>query len=44
VRSGCRALPDPTPHSLFDNVHVSMPDDLRDQRDNFAAFVSEVTA
>jgi pyruvate dehydrogenase E1 component alpha subunit len=44
VRSGCRALPDPTPQSLFDNVHVGMPDDLREQRDNFAAFVHEVNA
>jgi 2-oxoisovalerate dehydrogenase E1 component alpha subunit len=44
VRAGCRALPDPTPASVFDHVHVSMPDDLRAQRDDFAAFVSEVSA
>jgi pyruvate dehydrogenase E1 component alpha subunit len=44
VRSGCRVLPDPTPESLFEHVHVAMPDDLRDQRDAFTAFVSEVSA
>jgi 2-oxoisovalerate dehydrogenase E1 component alpha subunit len=44
IRSGCRALPDPTPESLFDNVHVSITDDLRAQREDFASFVSEVSA
>jgi 2-oxoisovalerate dehydrogenase E1 component alpha subunit len=44
VRAGCRTLPDPTPESLFDHVHVGMPSDLREQRDDFAAFVSEVSA
>jgi len=44
VRQGCRAVADPTPQSLFDNVHVTMPDDLREQRDEFVSFVSEVSA
>ena len=44
VRQGCRALADPTPQSLFDNVHVTMPADLREQRDEFVSFVSEVSA
>jgi pyruvate dehydrogenase E1 component alpha subunit len=44
VRKGCRELPDPTAESLFDHVHVTMPDDLRAQRDEFAEFVSEVSA
>jgi pyruvate dehydrogenase E1 component alpha subunit len=44
VRTGCRELPDPTPESVFDNVHVTMPADLRAQRDDFAAFVAEVSA
>ncbi|MBN9620809.1 MAG: thiamine pyrophosphate-dependent dehydrogenase E1 component subunit alpha [Actinobacteria bacterium] len=44
VRAGCRVLPDPTPASLFDNVHVTMTDDLRTQRDEFVSFVSEVSA
>jgi pyruvate dehydrogenase E1 component alpha subunit len=44
VRAGCRELADPTPESLFDSVYVTMPDELREQRDEFAAFVSEVGA
>jgi pyruvate dehydrogenase E1 component alpha subunit len=40
VRSGCRALPDPTPESVFENVHVTMPDDLAEQRAEFVDFVS----
>ena len=44
VRKGCRELVDPTPESLFDNVHVTMPDELRAQRDEFVSFVSEVSA
>ncbi|MGN6605944.1 MAG: thiamine pyrophosphate-dependent dehydrogenase E1 component subunit alpha [Jatrophihabitans sp.] len=44
IRSGCRALPNPTPHSLFDHVHVELPDELREQRDEFAAFIESVGA
>jgi pyruvate dehydrogenase E1 component alpha subunit len=44
IRSGCRALPDPSPASLFEHVHVGMPDDLRAQRDQFVDFVSAVSA
>jgi pyruvate dehydrogenase E1 component alpha subunit len=44
VRKGCRELTDPTPESLFDNVHVTMPDDLRAQREDFVSFVSEVSS
>ena len=46
IREGCRSLPDPTPASIFENVHVTMPDDLRAQRDDFTDFVAslEVTA
>ncbi|HEV7206826.1 MAG TPA: thiamine pyrophosphate-dependent dehydrogenase E1 component subunit alpha [Jatrophihabitans sp.] len=44
VRAGCRALPDPTPGSLFDHVHVTMTDDLVEQRQEFVDFVSEVSA
>ena len=39
VRAGCRALPDPTPRSLFDHVYVDMPDELREQRAEFVAYV-----
>jgi pyruvate dehydrogenase E1 component alpha subunit len=44
VRSGCRALLDPTPESVFDNVHVTMPDDLADQKRDFVDFVAAVSA
>ncbi|HET6877128.1 MAG TPA: thiamine pyrophosphate-dependent dehydrogenase E1 component subunit alpha [Jatrophihabitans sp.] len=44
VRSGCRELPDPAPESAFDNVHVTMPPELREQRDDFVSFVAEVSA
>jgi 2-oxoisovalerate dehydrogenase E1 component alpha subunit len=46
VRAGCRALPNPTAESVFDNVYVEMPDELAEQRTEFADFVAsiEVTA
>jgi pyruvate dehydrogenase E1 component alpha subunit len=40
VRSGCRALPDPEPLSAFDHVHTEMTDELREQRDAFAAYLA----
>ena len=43
VRAGCRALADPSPESLFDHVHVELPDELRDQRDEFTDFVRSVS-
>ncbi len=44
MRAGCRTLPDPTPESVFDNVYVSMPGELHEQRGDFVDFVSEVSA
>ncbi|MEO9139251.1 MAG: thiamine pyrophosphate-dependent dehydrogenase E1 component subunit alpha [Jatrophihabitans sp.] len=44
MRSGCRALPDPSPESVFEHVHVTMPEELRVQRSEFVDFVSEVSA
>ena len=44
IRVGCRALPDPTPESVFDHVHVTMPDEVREQRAAFSQFVAEVSA
>jgi pyruvate dehydrogenase E1 component alpha subunit len=44
IRTGCRELPDPTPESVFDNVHVTIPDDLSDQRAEFVDFVTAVNA
>jgi 2-oxoisovalerate dehydrogenase E1 component alpha subunit len=42
VRAGCRALPDPTPESVFDNVHVELTEELRTQRAEFVAFNASV--
>ncbi len=42
VRAGCRALTDPTPESLFDHVHVELPDELQQQRAEFSDFVRSV--
>jgi pyruvate dehydrogenase E1 component alpha subunit len=42
VRSGCRALSDPSPESVFENVYVTLPDELVEQRAEFVEFVSAV--
>ena len=40
VRAGCRALPDPDPLSVFDTVYVDAPVELREQRDELAAYLA----
>jgi pyruvate dehydrogenase E1 component alpha subunit len=42
VRAGCRALANPSPQSLFDNVHVNLPAELRAQREEFADYVASL--
>jgi pyruvate dehydrogenase E1 component alpha subunit len=42
VRSGCRALPNPTPQSPFDDLFVELPDETIAQRDEFAQFVASL--
>ncbi|HEV7193948.1 MAG TPA: pyruvate dehydrogenase (acetyl-transferring) E1 component subunit alpha [Jatrophihabitantaceae bacterium] len=42
IRAGCRALPNPTPESIFDAVYEEMPAELREQRDEFVAFVESI--
>ena len=42
VRAGCRALPNPTPASPFEDLYIEMPDEIREQRDEFVAFVASV--
>jgi pyruvate dehydrogenase E1 component alpha subunit len=44
IREACRALPDPAPLSVFDTVYVDMPDELREQRDEFAAYLESFEA
>jgi pyruvate dehydrogenase E1 component alpha subunit len=42
VRAGCRALPDPDPLSAFDNVHVELTEELREQRNDFARYLASI--
>jgi 2-oxoisovalerate dehydrogenase E1 component alpha subunit len=39
LRDGCKALPDPDPLSIFDQVYVEQTDELAEQRDGFAAYL-----
>ena len=40
LREGCKALPDPDPTSPFNNVFAEMTPELREQRDEFASYMS----
>jgi pyruvate dehydrogenase E1 component alpha subunit len=42
VRTGARALPNPTPESVFDDVYVTAPPELLEQRAQFADFVGSL--
>jgi 2-oxoisovalerate dehydrogenase E1 component alpha subunit len=44
IRTGCRALAEPTPESVFEHVHVTMPEELVGQRADFVDFVTAVSA
>jgi pyruvate dehydrogenase E1 component alpha subunit len=39
LRAGCRALPEPSPLSVFDHVYAELPDELAEQRDEYAAYL-----
>ena len=39
LREGCKALPDPTPMSMFDHVYAEETEELRAQREGFAAYL-----
>ncbi|MBW8752091.1 MAG: pyruvate dehydrogenase (acetyl-transferring) E1 component subunit alpha [Propionibacteriales bacterium] len=39
LRDGCKALPDPSPLSIFDQVYVEQTDELAEQRDGYAAYL-----
>ncbi|MFC7495335.1 MULTISPECIES: pyruvate dehydrogenase (acetyl-transferring) E1 component subunit alpha [unclassified Nocardioides] len=39
LREGCKALPDPSPLSIFDHVYAEMTEELEVQRDGFAAYL-----
>ncbi|MEU0312759.1 pyruvate dehydrogenase (acetyl-transferring) E1 component subunit alpha [Nocardioides sp. NPDC006273] len=40
LRAGIQALPEPDPVKLFDNVYTELPEELREQRDGYAAYLS----
>jgi pyruvate dehydrogenase E1 component alpha subunit len=42
IRVGCRALPNPTPESMFEALYADMPDETREQRDEFVNFVASL--
>jgi 2-oxoisovalerate dehydrogenase E1 component alpha subunit len=42
LRAACRALPDPSPESVFDDVYAHIPNELREQREAFSEFVRSV--
>ena len=39
LREGCKALPDPKPMAIFDNVYAEMTQELEEQRDGYAAYL-----
>jgi 2-oxoisovalerate dehydrogenase E1 component alpha subunit len=40
LRAGCKALPDPSPLGIFDQVYVEQTDELAEQRDGYAAYLA----
>ncbi len=39
LRAGCRALPDPNPLTIFDQVYAEQTEELAQQREQFAAYL-----
>jgi pyruvate dehydrogenase E1 component alpha subunit len=39
LREGCKAMPDPSPLSIFDHVYADEPRELREQREGFATYL-----
>ena len=39
LREGCKALPDPSPLDIFDVVYAEQTDELRQEHDEFAAYL-----
>ena len=44
LREGCKALPEPDPLSVFDNVYVDQTPELAAQKEAFAAYLSSFEA
>jgi pyruvate dehydrogenase E1 component alpha subunit len=39
LRDGCKALPDPSPLSIFDHVYSELTEELEEQRAGFEAYL-----
>ena len=39
LREGCKAMPDPAPMSMFDHVYVEETEELRQEREGYAAYL-----
>jgi 2-oxoisovalerate dehydrogenase E1 component alpha subunit len=39
LREGCKALPDPSPLSIFDHVYTELTEELEQQREGYAAYL-----
>jgi pyruvate dehydrogenase E1 component alpha subunit len=39
LREGCKALPDPSPMNMFDHVYAEETEELRQQREGYAAYL-----
>ncbi|MFL6024640.1 MAG: pyruvate dehydrogenase (acetyl-transferring) E1 component subunit alpha, partial [Marmoricola sp.] len=39
LREGCRALPEPSPLSVFDHVYAEQTEELAEQRAGYAAYL-----
>jgi 2-oxoisovalerate dehydrogenase E1 component alpha subunit len=39
LREGCKALPDPKPLDMFDHVYAEETEELRQQREGYAAYL-----
>ena len=39
LREACRTMEDPDPRRIFDHVYAELPEELREQRDGFAAYL-----
>ena len=44
LREGCKALPEPSPLSIFDHVYVDQTPELAAQKEGFAAYLSSFEA
>jgi len=44
LREGCKALPDPKPMDMFNHVYAEETEELREQREGYAAYLETFTS